>query len=111
MSTFPNLQTSEEVLKALDVSLEDLTNEQKTLLMNLSEEIKDPRNMSPDQAMKIVKALNLDIETLQRKARALRAKTVSNRVKIGVNEPCPCASGKKYKKCCKLKDDTKSTLQ
>jgi hypothetical protein len=23
--------------------------------------------------------------------------------KIGVNEPCPCGSGKKYKKCCKLK--------
>lgn len=23
-----------------------------------------------------------------------------NRVKIGRNDPCPCGSGKKYKKCC-----------
>ena len=25
--------------------------------------------------------------------------------KIGRNDPCPCGSGKKYKKCCMLKDD------
>ena len=24
--------------------------------------------------------------------------------KIGDNDPCPCGSGKKYKKCCKSKD-------
>jgi len=26
-------------------------------------------------------------------------------VKIGRNEPCPCGSGKKYKKCCLMKDE------
>ncbi|MCL2276473.1 MAG: SEC-C metal-binding domain-containing protein [Treponema sp.] len=26
--------------------------------------------------------------------------------KIGVNEPCPCGSGKKYKKCCKAKENS-----
>jgi len=26
--------------------------------------------------------------------------TVINTAKIGRNEPCPCGSGKKYKKCC-----------
>jgi hypothetical protein len=25
---------------------------------------------------------------------------------IGRNDPCPCGSGKKYKKCCQLKDET-----
>lgn len=25
--------------------------------------------------------------------------------KIGDNDPCPCGSGKKYKKCCKLKEN------
>ncbi|WP_257350798.1 YecA family protein [Pseudalkalibacillus decolorationis] len=25
---------------------------------------------------------------------------IRNRVKVGRNEPCPCGSGKKYKKCC-----------
>jgi len=24
--------------------------------------------------------------------------------KIGPNDPCPCGSGKKYKKCCMQKD-------
>jgi uncharacterized protein YecA (UPF0149 family) len=25
---------------------------------------------------------------------------VSGRKKVGRNDPCPCGSGKKYKKCC-----------
>jgi hypothetical protein len=29
-------------------------------------------------------------------------------VKIGRNEQCPCGSGKKYKKCCLMKKDTKN---
>jgi len=30
----------------------------------------------------------------------LNKATVANEKKIGRNEPCPCGSGKKYKKCC-----------
>ena len=26
--------------------------------------------------------------------------TIETKVKIGRNDPCPCGSGKKYKKCC-----------
>lgn len=29
-----------------------------------------------------------------------KSKTVVNENKIGRNDPCPCGSGKKYKKCC-----------
>lgn len=29
-----------------------------------------------------------------------RSKTVVNEEKVGRNEPCPCGSGKKFKKCC-----------
>lgn len=29
-----------------------------------------------------------------------RPKTVTAEKKVGRNEPCPCGSGKKYKKCC-----------
>jgi len=28
-----------------------------------------------------------------------------NAPKVGRNEPCPCGSGKKYKKCCLNKND------
>ncbi|MFZ7132665.1 MAG: SEC-C metal-binding domain-containing protein [Eubacteriales bacterium] len=31
-----------------------------------------------------------------------RSKIVVNNNKIGRNDPCPCGSGKKYKKCCGL---------
>ncbi|NLP14667.1 MAG: hypothetical protein GX383_09405 [Clostridium sp.] len=30
------------------------------------------------------------------------------RPQVGRNDPCPCGSGKKYKKCCAIVDDTKS---
>ena len=29
------------------------------------------------------------------------SKTVIKKYKIGVNDPCPCGSGKKFKKCCR----------
>lgn len=29
-----------------------------------------------------------------------RASPVTRRMKVGRNDPCPCRSGKKYKKCC-----------
>jgi len=31
--------------------------------------------------------------------------------KVGRNAPCPCGSGKKYKKCCLLKDEPSPTFQ
>lgn len=38
------------------------------------------------------------------KATAIKAaghKTITKKYKIGVNDPCPCGSGKKFKKCCR----------
>ena len=36
--------------------------------------------------------------------KTLKAKPVRKTEKIGPNDPCPCGSGKKYKKCCMQKD-------
>ena len=36
--------------------------------------------------------------------RAVRRQPI-RREKIGDNDPCPCGSGKKYKKCCKMKEN------
>jgi uncharacterized protein len=30
--------------------------------------------------------------------------------KVGRNDPCPCGSGKKYKKCCEKKTETLNTI-
>ena len=45
-----------------------------------------------------------DILTAQRKRELMKASrernTVVKKEKVGRNDPCPCGSGKKYKKCC-----------
>jgi uncharacterized protein YecA (UPF0149 family) len=38
--------------------------------------------------------------TARARARARRAVGAAATRKVGRNEPCPCGSGKKYKKCC-----------
>jgi len=32
------------------------------------------------------------------------AATAQRRTKVGANQPCPCGSGKKYKRCCMLNE-------
>jgi preprotein translocase subunit SecA len=36
---------------------------------------------------------------------AVKGGTVRGGPKVGRNDPCPCGSGKKYKKCCLLKEE------
>jgi len=35
---------------------------------------------------------------------SIRKKPVRNAEKVGRNDPCPCGSGKKYKKCCGMNE-------
>jgi len=42
---------------------------------------------------------------------ALKPKPIRNTSKVGPNDPCPCGSGKKYKKCCMQKDKTSGMEQ
>jgi len=42
--------------------------------------------------------------TAMRTRRATKQKPVKTARKVGPNDPCPCGSGKKYKKCCMLKE-------
>ena len=36
--------------------------------------------------------------------KTVRSQPVVKKIKVGPNDPCPCGSGKKYKKCCRDKD-------
>ena len=60
----------------------------------------------PDPAQSAVRAAAAaasgDRATARSTARS-RAATVGGGMAIGRNEPCPCGSGKKYKKCCGAK--------
>lgn len=53
----------------------------------------------------VEKMKNLVQEKAEERERIERAKHEPvHVVKIGRNEPCPCGSGKKYKKCCLLNE-------
>ena len=82
----------------------DLTKDQIEGLQQFSQKLKNPNAMSYQQAMSMMKTLNIDMKTLHRKVNSVIGGEVSllpKKPKIGVNAPCPCNSGKKYKKCCK----------
>ena len=52
--------------------------------------------LSPEEQKKIFVEADVDFSDLLRKPSA-------SGPKIGRNEPCPCGSGRKFKKCCLLK--------
>jgi len=54
-----------------------------------------------DHFMGISKCLGKEIPPLPKKG----TETVVKGQKVGRNAPCPCGSGKKYKKCCLLKEE------
>jgi len=97
---------STEVLKALDIILEDLTQEQLQKLDDVAKTVSDPSKMSVKDAISIVNSLGIDIEKLQKNARRKRAydNEKNRKPRIGANAKCPCGSGDKYKKCCRFKD-------
>jgi uncharacterized protein YecA (UPF0149 family) len=68
----------------------------------LSEDVKEAA-MTPETATTIVKPTEVVIEAfdaaLAGRRPGERQGTIVNDAKVGRNEPCPCGSGKKYKKC------------
>lgn len=98
---------SSDLLKYLDILVQDLTDEQKEGLQKFSQTMR-PEDMTADTAIKLVRTLGLDIEKLQKNARRARAEAKTQQRKIvgktKVNDPCRCGSGKKFKKCCIWKD-------
>ena len=55
-------------------------------------------DMVPDAVMEIHEFW------LERREQSVPPSTIKKQKKVGRNEPCPCASGKKYKKCCGAPD-------
>jgi hypothetical protein len=68
----------------------------------LAEDVKE-NAMTPDTASAIVKPTEIVIEAfdaaLAGRRPGERQGTIVAAAKVGRNEPCPCGSGKKYKKC------------
>ena len=93
-------------------SLIDRINEKTLNILwkfQVQEEPESPRRRMPAQRMRTVheNAVNLgfaaaeesDIQKASRE-RSEKLQPVRVEQKVGRNDPCPCGSGKKYKKCC-----------
>ncbi len=82
-------QGNREILPLLRklASMEVLTGHERTEIEDTIRVVEDPEGYKKE-----MEGLKPPTETFRRKE------------KIGRNDPCPCGSGKKYKKCCLLKD-------
>ena len=59
--------------------------------------------LRPTQEVKRVKVAK-ETSTSGTADKTVKQQPVKKTAKIGPNDPCPCGSGKKYKKCCRDKD-------
>ena len=72
-----------------------------TLLSGLVSNEGDDGALSETIRQKLIDSLPIAVQTLEQYWRPWRAQvTIVKEQKIGRNDPCPCGSGKKYKKCC-----------
>ena len=55
-----------------------------------------------EQAAEAEKKFKEEAEAKSKEAKANQT-FIREGVKVGRNDPCPCGSGKKYKKCCMIK--------
>ncbi|MDI6884184.1 MAG: SEC-C metal-binding domain-containing protein, partial [Hadesarchaea archaeon] len=72
-------------------------------------------DLSEHERIEVIDAIKYieDPEGYERETRELVEKLkpllpLFSRQKVGRNDPCPCGSGKKYKKCCWLKTGVKT---
>ena len=75
-------QMFDDMLRKIDESV--VTRFFRVRLMNRPEQTPIQTNQSEDK----------------RPGKTQKQKTITKSKKIGRNDPCPCGSGKKYKKCC-----------
>jgi uncharacterized protein YecA (UPF0149 family) len=75
------------IYMAAGITFEELVQVGKEALTDDSPPLVQPPGF--DKAVKVVEAIDRKIHVVD---------------KIGRNAPCPCGSGKKYKKCCLVKD-------
>ena len=81
------------VLQSFGVAPNQLGPDKLNELMSLSEHISVPSKITPEITNRILNILGIGVRGYQRPV-------VRKETKIGRNNPCPCDSRKKYKKCC-----------
>ena len=103
---------SEVISSAVSQGLLYVTAEDDEVLYTLPTEFEEKLNEAADQndAVEdepVAEPVKQPARTVPFARRPQRKQPVQQRIvgkKVGRNEPCPCGSGKKYKKCCWSKD-------
>lgn len=100
---------SEVIVSAVEKGLlyvasneEDVSFSMPTEIAEKVGEVATKNEPTQAKAEPVVKENSRPVRTAPFSIRPRRKKKVQQRIvnKIGRNEPCPCGSGKKYKKCC-----------
>lgn len=106
-----NMQVIFDSFNKMKISFKDMnqTNEVMQLIMDLSNNIRiwENNGHTPNEIFEKFEKPNL--RPLTDKPFDFGGSNVidmKSRQKIGRNDPCPCGSGKKYKKCCLGKDES-----
>lgn len=79
----------------------NLSEEDVEKLLKFGEKVKNPHNMSREEILKALEETGIDPEKIKKEFNKARVAGKQKVPKIGANEPCPCESGKKWKKCCR----------
>ena len=66
--------------------------------------------LKTDEEIKREKVAKITGEGAGGSAKAVKKQPVRKTIKVGPNDPCPCGSGKKYKKCCRDKDQAEGKV-
>jgi preprotein translocase subunit SecA len=101
----PLIEYKKEAFALFTEMIQKIDEETLELIFKLQvEERERPRRREPDRAMQAVhqSTVGMGYAETQPAEQVAPGKPKPVRVgkKIGRNDPCPCGSGKKYKKCC-----------
>ena len=93
-------------LKSLGIEPEKIP---ESNIKNMGKFLENPSQLTPEKAMEILRSLGLNKKTLKKCMKNVlgtESRTIIKDKKIGRNDKCPCSSGKKYKKCCLLSENS-----
>lgn len=106
MENLQDIRRMLPILSSVGLSPDQLGPEKLEKLEKIFKDLGDPSQMTPHQARSILDEIGIEPP---KNRLPMKGKT-----KIPRNSPCPCNSGKKYKKCCggvqdRLKSSRKDT--
>jgi len=81
------------LLRQFGIAPEQLGPDKLNKLMRITQNISDPSQITPEVSQEIMRTIGVSARPPIKPKRSVGHK-------IGRNDPCPCGSGKKWKKCC-----------